>query len=516
MIGGTLGTLSMISHGLDIVDNDERIAFRKILYDEEGSLIGNFNYSNRESPNMVSRKIGLTTTSHFDQIVFKMKDTRLIEDDVHCITFIGENHTSKTPMSKSDSYNVKVWSLCTLLKMKYEKTVSVYLEQDVQWSHKERFTRTNDLIKTAYEENKELVRILNTNKVEDINFILPSKDGEYMFRVTKKPHSQAIIRLFDGYGSQGLSNTVHKLLEYSFKICDCDHVNGINFIDNRDYELGKYDSSDYYRGLYFIDISSLENFGWNKLLNFIGFLIKFYKKDDKHADVSSEENFDIKYFAIGPIFNNLTNNSTNFGNEFFTNLFAFADVTRDFYYDFLKLIYKKMQQGSSNDSVISFLFEKRNIVTESSIFSKFNTIINTINTIIDESDVIDETQKQQQGFNILFGSVDNIASVSYGQVIRATMTKIVDYNAFINIYNNIFAFSNDDYRPNYHIFVEGSSHAIFQKTCFMVAGFEYETIQPNKIIKRNNSSSILETYSLQSEEPIYISDITHMFYPKKV
>lgn len=505
MIGGTLGTLSMLSHGLDIIDNDPRTHFRKILFDVESNYYdseSNF----KESDDIKLRRISVSNTEDFEQIIFKMDDKRLTPDDnrkIQCITFVGERHSFRAPLSKMDTYNIKIWSLCTLLKIKYEKTTSFYLEFTDKLTHKQIFKMMDDLIKKAREDNGELIKDMNKNKTIDYNQEVTSKDGKHSFRITKKPYGEAVVRLVNVFGTQGIDNTVYKLLEYSFELCDCDQVKGISFIDNRLSILSKYDIRNYFLLIYHNDITSLNKHGWEKLVNFIEFLLGLFKKVDYSEKTLLES------LRVSSVLNHYKLNSLDSDNIFFTNLFEFADVVRDFYYDLLVLVHKEAQIYKNTTTIQSFFFT--NIDEDADVISKFDTIVNIM---IDQPDYV---QKRLLGIDVLFGRRSPSAGTElYSlQIIGAAVTRIMDYNSIVMIYSQIFENSDHTHHPDYHVFVEGNAHATFVKHLFKAGGFTYDVIEPNNIVRTNDDSRIIEMYSSSNQYFTNTCDITHMFYPKK-
>lgn len=466
----------------------------------------------------------LSNTTFFDQVVFEMHDDRLGSNDnrkYQCLSFIGENHNSSSQDIPEDIASIKVWTLCKLLKKKYNTAVAVYVELQSDLKHDEVYNFLNLLSCDVYKNHEGLLDTLNQIE-ENTKTFFDHKylNRKYSFIAIKKPDKYPVLRLNADAGSQSILNTTYKLLQGT------NHNGvGITFVDCRKVLLKHYCPASYIDSLYSNTLNAFKTNGYAATLKLLeGLLIIFSPINIKPSQLHIRSMLD---FHKIDAFNN--------NNRIFFTTFEYADFTRDFYNEILLYLYQYISYMATNNVDIRVAL-KNVLIFNDTIRIKYFSLCQSINYNPHLNSHVNPNLHSNLNANLnptlnpnldpnayhAFGVVNDnfdakgktiflmeglgIDNIPFQRILRVIISKIMDYYTMVQIYNNIFFLKNGSYSPDYHIIIEGWTHSAFTYHCFL-----YSINQNHQVFQKG---PFVSTYSTQNSSPHEICDITRMYYPK--
>lgn len=487
VVGGSSGIIRLLNETLDEETNYDPNFFRQIL-------IGSDKLDSPLTLNMAS-------TEYLDQIIFFMNDKR--KQSTQCITFIGEDHTFNTRSLGIDVniISVKVWTFCKLLQIKYSSSVAVYLELDDSVSHKKTYDRYNIAIQDAYLANAPFIEKLNQINEKDFNleFLHKCCGRTFTFIASKKKNKPVVLR----YGfidvSQNFANIAHKLLHG--RLDKQNWIDGLVFVDNRNSVMDR----KYKDAIYNEDLDFLTENGISGLIGFINNLLNIYSDERGTTGKTSKTKFHIKSQL-----NSHSRDAQENDNHIFNNLFRIANITRHFYLLLLESISRLL--GSKPTQTVVDIFYKKNI-------ADFDTIeqLKNMYNVWPKTSSLSDSNNLSEVTEILMstGRLEPLDQCTCADILHAAMSRIMDYNTMIRIYNNIFYSGYESYLPDYHIMVSGHSHTTFLKHCFKAATNFYDELEIDNIKRVDVDSSML-ILSLESKSysAKNFANMTYIYYPK--
>lgn len=445
----------------------------------------------------------LSNCTYFDQLVFRMEDDRLLENDNRlnqCLSCIGEQHNANSQHIPENNDGtkvcIKIWSLCKLLKTKYPQSVAVYLELTSSHDHENIYKTFNNISVDVYNKHKILLdglNIIEEHTKSYFNHIY--KNVKYSVIAVKKPNKYPVLSVSDYRSSQGILNTTHKLLRTTMGRGLS--TSGIVFIDARGEVFKEYHKSRYIDDLYCANKNTIKKGGYDTLLKLIL----------DNINVFSPENSSFTNFHVHSVLGHRKHNADQNNNAIFSTVFEYLDATRDFYYSILLYLYQYLYHNAYNGSdVVTSLNSTCNF--DDNIRDKFKILCQTINyDLAFNPNFVLNGDLYKRGETIYFikgFSLDNIPCLL---ALRSAISRIMDYYTISSIYDNIFALKSDTYSPDYHVILSGWSHS-----AFIFHSFLYST---NKLqLSRTDNQKIMYTYSTRTDNSYDACNITDMYYPK--
>lgn len=507
MRGGSLGIVRAISTQLDVERNDKPPFFRQIYVQIPNSDPGD------------AIVVVVANTLYFDQLAFTMEDDRLknnLKDNRRnqCFTFVGENHNFSTRSLQLNMVSIKLWTLCKLLQIKYQSSTAIYLEVDSRYSHSELYEYYGAAINDAYQKHADTILIVNQINDMDLNleFLHKYNDEQYSIVISKKINKPAALHYNLFQGSQNFANIAYKLLDGREDYDQEGNIIGLVSVDIREEAI----SNDISTYLYSADQEALINVQVSDFLDFVNGL-----SDGFQQLIPTKSN--IK-FHIKTALDRLVIEATDNNNTFFRNLFLYADITREFYSQLLNWILKIITSGKHSE-IISILNEKVEDSEAIAIFDMMRNNIEAINSsehayVYNDSGDYESLQRLHQSMNgyltnILLNCPRELEHCTYLSVLRAAISRIVDYNTMASIYKNIFNPIDATYSPDYHMIVNGASHTNFLKHCFSVNVYKYEKLTSHDIqISNDYCIRDLQLFNSAAYQGESFTDVTDMMYPK--
>ena len=467
-------------------------------------------------------RIALTNTQILNQVIIEIgEDNRFRDNDnrkYQCFTFIGEIHTYSTREVQLQLNTIKVWTLCKLLQIEFPSSVSFYLELESNFTHKKVYDEVDSIINIAYRNNDDaLMRINDINNLEFKLLFLQMYNNRYYTLIgTKKVDKDIVIRLDSDIGSQSIYNTAYKLIKGNF-VVDTNMVEGVSFVNNRPEALQS-PFLNYSFNLYYKNYNELENVGLYALREFIRYLMNVFNDDTYELDAPNDLNereYNLK-FHIKSKMDYYKNDAKINNNKYFTNLFSFADVTRDFYLAVLTSIHNVVNQlyDEHGQNINIALLLNTRLGFDQTTSDKFEELWKT-DLDTDPSSEFRNINMTKVLFTKLSNFIlDSLESLNYLDLLIAITSRIMDYYTMAKFYENIFNSNNDAYSPDYHVIVCGSAHTIFVNHCIITAAINFDVLEPNNIKISNQQPNMIYKQSMEETADLHVCDITGMWYPK--